>query len=194
MNAATETAGREEAFAAFLEGLAGREDRGALAALRRGLGKTPGAAAEAHRFVVPWLPPQAGVWEEDAYYLVASLFALHPVSWRRDAENPRPTDFGASMDRLAAATNRESVERRFTGLLNAHAADLAEHLRHAVAQLRSREVPVDWARLLRDVKSWNRGDCRVQRRWARSFWASSSPKTDNADNAADSPSTSELDK
>ena len=43
-------------FITYLEELRDREDRGALAALRRGLGQPPGSAVEMYRYVVPWLP------------------------------------------------------------------------------------------------------------------------------------------
>ena len=33
-----------------------KENRGALAALRRGLGRPPGTAPEMYPYVVPWLP------------------------------------------------------------------------------------------------------------------------------------------
>ncbi len=70
--------GRDAAFIRDLEGLAEREDRGALAALRRGLGKQPGAAPEMFPYLAPWTQHEHG-WGEECMYLVASLFALHPV-------------------------------------------------------------------------------------------------------------------
>ena len=52
---------REERFVEYLEELERNEDRAALAALRRSLGKSPGEAAEAHRYVLPFNP---ATWEE----------------------------------------------------------------------------------------------------------------------------------
>ena len=65
-------------FITYLEGLAEREERGALAALRRGLGQPPGTVAAIFPYVVPWLPQDPAPWEEAAYYLIAALFALYP--------------------------------------------------------------------------------------------------------------------
>ena len=65
-------------FVSYLEGL--REDRGALASLRRGLGRPPGTVADMYRYVVRWLPDDAPRWREDAYYLIAALFAYHAVA------------------------------------------------------------------------------------------------------------------
>jgi CRISPR system Cascade subunit CasB len=161
---------RVERFVEYLEKLHSAEDRAALAALRRSLGKTPGEAAEAHRYVLHFHP---AVWEEPAYYLVAGLFALHPASWRREAGDKRPTNFGASFAWLRSNTDSDSIERRFVALLDCHENDLAEHLRHAVSLLRSKEIPVNWAQLLKDLRNWNHEDRFAQRSWARSFWGSS---------------------
>jgi CRISPR system Cascade subunit CasB len=160
----------EARFAAYLKGFADREDRASLAALRRALGKSPGEAAEAHRYVVPWLPPSASRRQEEAYYLVAALFAWHQGSWPPTSERDDATNLGASLRRLAGRTEGESVERRLTVLLNSHPEDLARHLRHVVGLLKAHEVPIDWAQLLRNVQDWHRLDRRVQRAWAKAFW------------------------
>ncbi len=68
----------EVPFIARLQALAARDDRGALAALRRGLGKPPGAAAEMHPYVAPFLPDEAWTWRNQSLYVVAALFGLHP--------------------------------------------------------------------------------------------------------------------
>lgn len=161
----------ERRFIEALEGLAAREDRAALAALRRGLGRPPGEAAEPYPYVVPWIPADVPPWVEEAYFLVAALFALHPMSWRDDGASNAPTNLGASFARLRAAEQGGGAERRFVALLDSHPDDLPHHLRHAISLLRSREIPVDWARLLHDVQRWNRPGRQVQRAWARAFWA-----------------------
>lgn len=160
--------GKYERFVTYLEELERKEDRAALAALRRSLGKSPGEAADAHRFVLPFNP---AVWEEPAYYLVAGLFALHPASWRKEEGDKQPTNFGASFAWLRSKTDSDSIEKRFVALLDCHEDDLGEHLRHAVSLLQSQEIPVDWVRLLKDLNNWNHEDRFVQRNWARAFWA-----------------------
>ena len=61
-------------------------------------------------------------------------------------------------------------------LLSAHPDDLGDYLRQAVSLLKSKDVPVNWQRLLKDVLAWKRRDERprlkVQKRWARNFWRS----------------------
>ena len=158
---------KHESFVKHLEGLT--ENRGALAALRRGLGKRPGEAAEMHRYIVPFLGGEEPRHEE-AYYLVAALFAWHQGSWHH--EEGRVTNLGASFARLAASKESDSIEKRFVALLNCHREDLDERLRHAVGLLKSKDIPIDWAQLLGDIQGWGWESRAVQRSWARGFWGS----------------------
>jgi CRISPR system Cascade subunit CasB len=161
-----------EGFVAFLQGLAQSNDRSALAALRRGLGRPPGEEPSMHRYVAPWYRPEQSRWAEDTYYLVAALFAHHPVSWD---ERSGPSNLGASFARLqnAGGGSPEAVERRFASLLGVDAEDLHLHLRHAVSLLKSQDIPVDWGQLLTDLRWWGHEDRWVQRRWAQAFWGRS---------------------
>src|SRR3989442_7337478 len=99
MKTETKQASTEDRFVAYLTRLVEDEDRAALAALRRSLGKAPGEAAEAHRYVLPFTG-NASQWDEDAYYLVGALFALHQRNWSPNEDSTRATDFGASFARL----------------------------------------------------------------------------------------------
>jgi CRISPR system Cascade subunit CasB len=164
-----------EPFVRSLIRLFTEEDRAALAALRRALGKQPGEAAEAHRYVLPFVAPGMKPWDENAYYLVGALFALHPANWgppeeQAEQQQATTTNMGASFRRLAGEVESGSVERRFVALLNSHPDDLPEHLRHAVGLLKSKEVPVNWSQLIHDLRNWNHEARWVQRNWARAFW------------------------
>jgi len=152
-------------YVTYLEGL--RDDRGALAALRRGLGQPPGSVTDMYRYVVPWLPRETRPWQEDAYYTIAALYALHPT--------PGGTgNVGDHFSRTRQAGGDDTAtERRFTVLLAAHPDDLATYLRGAISYLRSQEVPVNWHRLFYDLLAWGHADRYVQKQWARSFWGRS---------------------
>ncbi len=202
----TERSTNKERFIAHLERLAGvalerdddsskrggrsGENRAALAALRRGLGRE-GGAWETYPTVMPFVRKDASRAEETAYFIVGALFGLNPSpSWRRsDIEDRRATNFGAS---LAILKNKnpesDSVERRFVALLNAEAEDLPTHLRHAVSLIKSSDspVPVDWLSLLNDLTWWESENREVQRRWARAFW-----RVENDDQDNDSEKTEE---
>lgn len=154
----------EYPFITYLELL--RQDRGALAALRRGLGQPPGTVADMYPYVVRYLNEQASASEEAAYYLIAALFAYHP---QEGGTGNLGRSFAQALDRSPNADNT-AIERRFTALLAAHPDDLDLYLRQAVGFLRSKEIPINWHQLLHDVLAWGHPDRIVQRNWARSFW------------------------
>ncbi|HID33062.1 MAG TPA: type I-E CRISPR-associated protein Cse2/CasB, partial [Anaerolineae bacterium] len=111
-------------FIAYLYALAQREDRQALAHLRRGLGKKPGAAPEMFPYIVPWLPSPLYPQEEKAYYAIASLFALHPAIVANG-------NMGDHMAATVEPGREDAVERRFVALLASHPDDLPDFLRQA---------------------------------------------------------------
>jgi CRISPR system Cascade subunit CasB len=167
-----------DTFIRRLEELVEKEDRGALATLRRGLGKE--VPFETYRF----MPLKRTRWQEDAALLIGPLFALCHQGTGEVRNAGETENLGASMLALVNAMGREAtkrddamkrVERRFTALLNCHRDDLRVHLRHAVSLLRSEDVPINWRLLLRDVQHWSHEDRWVQGEWARSFWA---PRTE----------------
>ena len=182
---------QEHKFIGHLEKLVKEQDRGALAALRRGLGKPPGTAREMDRHVLPYLPPESGLpaspreKREDAYYLVGALFAYWHQGKDTVGTNP-PANMGASLydmvkqDVAADTSNRKPedkwkdaerrTEKRLVTLLNCHQDDLPDHLRHTIGLLKSKEIPINWLQLLNDVQNWQRESRDVQRRWARQFW------------------------
>jgi len=158
----------EERFINRLKELAAGQNRGALASLRRGLGQPPGTVAEMYRYVEPFLGGiESGArFKERAFYLVAALFALHPRS--TDEGN-----MGTHLAKTRTDAGADALERRFTALLAAHPDDLPEYLRQSVSFLKSKEVPVNWLRLVQDLQNWEKRDdpqYSVQKRWAREFW------------------------
>lgn len=170
-------------FVSFLLGLARTENRGALAALRRGLGRERTPPAEMLRLVVPYLP-QNRPWEHRWYFLVASLFGLHP-------ETGGKGDLGDTFRSLGA---HESAQKRFVALLDAHPDDLPYRLRQAVALAKSKEAPVNWFQLLEDLFRWQTESRYVQQRWARSYWARRNQEESNANQVGQEAPTGESQK
>ncbi len=169
---------QEYKFIGHLERLVKEQDRGALAALRRGLGKPPGTAREMDRYVLRFVPTGTKESQENAYYLVGALFADWHQGKDNVAPNP-PENMGASLralvDREAAEgghrdDDEKRVEKRLVALLNCHRDDLPEHLRHVISLLKAKDIPVNWLQLLNDIQKWQRESRDVQRRWARQFW------------------------
>lgn len=155
----------------YLKELAKKEDRGALAQLRRGLGKPPGSSIEMMPYIVPFIPRDARSSYSHAAFTVAALFAIHPESTDRG-------NMGDHMRRLFKISGeRDSIELRFRALLNAQIDSFPYHLRQAVSLLRSSSIAINWDSLYGDIVHWSHPEKFVQRRWANSYW------NDNARNA-----------
>ena len=147
-----------------------REDRGALAVLRRAASAEPGCSADSFPHVLPWVPEDARRnGDEDLYFLVATLFAIHP-------DHRETGNFGATMWRTATDGGAEpnpSADLRFRRILEANRSDLPDLMRQAVrmAATRSSSVAIDYDLLLTQLQSWDHPTRWVQRKWARSYWS-----------------------
>lgn len=170
----TEAPAKEIALVNHLIELAERQDRGALAALRTGLGKSPGAATRMLPIVAPFLVSDEGP-ATGAAFVTAALFAKHP-------HHARIGPLGASLWR---ATRRPDVNpegkhgeagvaARFAAALDADPEDLPRHLEGLIAICESAGVPIDWHRLFGDVRGLlgtnEAYQTRIRTRWARDFW------------------------
>lgn len=167
-----------------------QHDRASLAALRRGLGARDGWDPNAAQVVYRLLPDLPTTWkngnpkspealqaQEQPYFEVAALFALHPVVAPRTGRYGRP--FTSALQALVQEEVRGGkqdkdvrapLNRRVSALIDAHRDDVMVHLRHFVQRLDGTGIPVDWAQLIDDLDNWTRPDRRVQRRWARAWW------------------------
>lgn len=170
----TQPSETERRFADWLKGLVKSDDRATLAALRRGLGMDSPETA----WMLRYLPAGLGSGrDEEAMCQVAALFAYHPKPWPAEGQEGRLTNIGASLALLVDEERQKnrgetpaSVEARFEAILESHPDDLPEHLRRIVGLLKSKDIPVDWAQLLHDVRRWGWESRAVQWEWARAFW------------------------
>lgn len=160
---------RKHPFVSFLEEHA--EDRAMLAQLRRGLGRLPGEVPSMFPYVVPFVHRRH---EEANLYMLASLFALHPVSI--DEGN-----MGSHVYRYTRVVGDDSTAtRRFMRLLNLRRDTLDSPLRQYISIFKSKNIPVNWHRLLIDLNYWDHDARYVQKNWARGYWGS----TDTEDNSS----------
>ncbi len=156
------------------------EDRGALATLRRGLGQTPGSVPDMFRYIIPLLPQEAfpGSWTERSYYLIASLYALHPES---KSSGNLGEHFAANLD--PNPDHNAAIERRFVALLTSDPEDLHIYLRQAISFLKSKDEKghVNWHQLMWDLLQLGNPESapRVQKRWANQFWRRISTESDS---------------
>lgn len=159
---------KEEAFIERIEKL----DPGELAALRRGCGErdsVEGRCPWFHRLVYDVAP-------EPTAFIVASLLAQYKTSVIRAGAHRLQGNVGVTWKRAIAGTASVSIKRRFHILLDSEfhprtgEGDLPYRLRQMVRYAAARGVGVDWAELLRHVRSWNSPDKWVQKAWARAFF------------------------
>lgn len=147
-------------FVESLYALAKRQDRAALAELRRSIT----APMAAMRYVVPFLRKDASEREHRALLLVGQLFALHPAPGNRS--------LAGAMRMLSEQS--DSVQLRFRALLDSDGEDLPVHLRHAISLARGKEIAIDYDNLLVTILNWDKANKRAQRAWAHDFWGQSS--------------------
>lgn len=102
---------------------------------------------------------------------VAGLFATHP-------EETSTGNFGTTCkaieqrrgDTRGDDSKLTQTERRFQHLLTAETeAELYARVLRMVLMAKSQGVPVNYAKLETDMRSWNRGD-RTKTEWATAFW------------------------
>ncbi len=169
---------KQKAFIGYLLSLAkeGKEDRGALADLRSGLGKEPGGMTRVHKHVVRYLPEKR--YNDRWYYLSATLFGEFQ-------QHRKGRSFGEAFRPLKKKS--DSMEARFIALLNAHPDDLSDHLRHAIRLLKANQQPLDWFRLFEDLLQWDHPESFVQLRWARDFYKSNAGKDASVADMDDQP-------
>ena len=163
----------EEEFIERVEKL----DTGKLAALRRGCGERDPVEGRC-----PWLGGYIhGAASEASAFLVASLLAQYKTADIRAGRHRFNGDFGATWKQAVASSDSESIRRRFHILLDADYdpwtgdGDLPYRLRQMVRYAASKGIGIEWPMLLTHLKFWNQPQKRVQKRWARSFFATERP-------------------
>lgn len=168
MTAETTDVSPDTRFVNQLLGLARRAEdgdsqaRASLARLRRSMG-TRTLDYAALRDIGTFVPDDAGN-RLDTYILLSGLFALHPLGGGRGTL--------ATMLRNLRGTvsGKESLDLRFSALLNSDTEDLPYRLRQVVQMLAGPSIPIDWHQLIRDLMQWGSDSRKVQRRWARDYY------------------------
>jgi len=128
-----------------------KEDRGAMAELRRALNPT-----QRHR-AWPLLARVGGIGEP-RYETVAGLFAHHPLETSSG-------NLGTTCRILSGEHN--TFEGRFRRMLACDHDDICEHLRPIVLAARAKGLPVNFEQLFADLIYWSDA---VKARWAAEFW------------------------
>lgn len=142
-----------------------RNDRGKLAALRRGLTDNPRLHVDAW----PVIAGLGGDIRQPAYVAIAALFASHP-------EEANTRNFGETCRRIAQVDGKEipeSFERRFRRLLTCDSVDdVIRQLRSWIRLADSKGVGVNYENLFADLWNWPWYADGIRVKWATSFWQS----------------------
>ena len=170
---------RERQVADFVFNLSQLDD-GNRARLKRNAGKSLAESRDVQLlFYGRVLPRGIPEWQEERYFLLATLYPLDKAQRDRDrrtsgpdkAAQPAgsPESFGKSLRRARTEDNQSGLDSRFARLLDAAVDELPFHLRQVVKRLTNDWTPIDWAQLTKDILAWDQAGRRVQRRWARDY-------------------------
>lgn len=170
-------------FVGHLYELFRRDDRGALAQLRRA--HTEGTDETMLQVVGHAMPERLYPRDLDAYLLTAGLFGVYVAGAAALPDLGRMREHRRSLGgsaRIALDNGAsDSFKTRFAALLARPWEDLPDELRRVLRLLRSHDAPVDFPRLLRHLLLWNHPERPVQRRWAADLWQGARKPSETAD-------------
>lgn len=159
-------------FIAWLEKL-NASDSKVRAVLRRSLAFDPGQYIPAFPYVEPFLKGEESGWRREMHYLVAGLWAGHWREGRKGPPLPLAKACAAHQLEHQLKNGSDSTERRFINLLDADRGQLPHRLRQMIALLGDQSI--DFDALLRDLLNWNDEHKRTQLAWARDFYRTLNP-------------------
>ena len=174
-----------------------RQARGELAALRRGVSRSPGELPEIWELTRVEVPDGAGdapTWEEIAVHTAMTLYAVHQQSRTEPMFRPGIGLGSAAHDLVGRDEENPSARARFNALVTSTTvAELRHHLRGFVSLLRARGIALDHAMLADDIVGFQRpgGAKKVRLAWARQYYSlpAETPPATDADPASNADST-----
>lgn len=167
---------REEAHKLVTHLLKLKDDRGAMASLRKGLSPTT------EHYAWPYVARWCDLRSDKARRItstVAGCFASHPSE---EHHSSRRENLGEVIRRLALGDQSgddalRSFEGRFRRLLSCDSSlELCERVPAVARAAAQRSIPIDYARLYTDLWYWSD---RTRVDWAASYWGV--PSTEGAD-------------
>lgn len=142
-------------------------DPGDRSRLRRNAGRKLAEAHNATALFYHLLPSKVPESQEEVFFLLATLYPL--------ADETQSGDLGTSLRRAQNQKNKKGLDRRVEILLDADLEQLPFRLRQALHFLQSNRVSLNFSGLLADLLAWNHPEHYVQKKWARSYFASTDP-------------------
>jgi len=165
---------------------------GALARLRRGIGRTPGFDYTLDRYLsVPddllGYRPADDAEASDAEHAThdaVTLYALHQQS-RRERMHVDGRGLGLAMaDLVRVSSGPDGVRRRFAALGTATTYhETIYHLRSLITMMREHQIALDYGLLADDLQTLRRpgGRAQAQAAWGREFFRSRPTETTGTD-------------
>ena len=169
--------------------------RGELAALRKGVSRSPGELPEIWELTEVPPPEHAGdapTGEEIAVHTAMTLYAVHQQSRTEPMFRPGIGLGSAAHDLVGRDEENPSARARFNALVTSTTvAELRHHLRSFVSLLRARGIALDHAMLADDVLRFQQpgGAKKVRLAWARQYYSLPAETRPAADPASDADST-----
>ena len=146
-----------------------------LAALRQGIGRHAGTVPVMWRFYTTLTAAGRETEALRAEHVALTLYGVHQQSQHRPMHRA-----GVGVGTALLALRRsgkfsaQAVDRRFAAAATATSLDEASvHLRGLINQLRVIDQPLDYDRLMRDLRDWQFPDrvAQVRRRWGSQYFA-----------------------
>jgi CRISPR system Cascade subunit CasB len=158
----------------------GNNRAAALAKLRRGIGKPPGASPEVWEYTLAELPenlagkagePSEAEW---AIHLALTLFALHQQG-NPDLVIAQQISFGQAVSWLIDSNNNNEsgIKARFDAALTAKGInEFANHARSLVQLMKAKKVSMDYPLFAKDLFDYQFVDSqdRVRLRWGEAYY------------------------
>ena len=171
--------------------------RGELAALRKGVSRSPGELPEIWELTEVPPPEHAGdapTGEEIAVHTAMTLYAVHQQSRTEPMFRPGVGLGSAAHDLVGRDEENPSARARFNALVTSTTvAELRHHLRGFVSLLRARGFALDHAMLADDIFRFQQpgGAKKVRLNWAHQYYSlpAETPPADNVAPASDTDST-----
>lgn len=142
------------------------EKREAIAKLKQGMAGQGALNLSSLEVIGKYMPKDLDEGEVKIYLLVASLYSIHP-------SHSEVKSYGRSLKMLrdSLSSGTDSLDERFTRLLNSELEDLQFQFRQFGTMLSAAEIPVDYAQMLSDLMDWAHPSRRTQIKWARDYFA-----------------------
>ena len=165
--------------------------RGELAALRKGVSRSPGELPEIWELTEVPPPEHAGdapTGEEIAVHTAMTLYAVHQQS-RTEPMFAPGRGLGRAARSLIGPPDEEnpSARARFNALVTSTTVtELRHHLRGLISLLRARNIALDHAMLADDILHFQQpgGAKKVRLAWARQYYSLPAESPLTADDAA----------